>query len=169
MAVKYIYTDNFGDFIEDTEPSTEAGDLRDARTGIYVRNPYVPSRFDMEGLREMIPTYYNYLQWVQKLLTVPSINPQPGYMLNLGYLPVALLPSFWPAQASNQIRLCLAEKGFRVHTSVEMRIFTSKMFKAHQNTSGRFDYWVNRLDAVEKLGGDIATITTQEVLKYALA
>ena len=165
MASKVLLTDNFVNLIPDEEPKDT--DQLDRRTLIYARNALIPNSDQLTG--EFLQTYLNYLAWVQQLIVLPGISPQPAYMLNLGYLPRVMMPTFWPVYAGNFIKEQAAAKGLHVHASTELAIFTSRTSSVRQRRNQRFDYWVNRQEVCAKFGGDIKTITTREVLKRVLA
>lgn len=141
MATKAFLTLDCGEVIQEEPTST---DILDTRNYIYVRNPTYT-----------IESYLRYLNTVKPLAMMASFQ---DYMLQLGYIPIVMPPSFWGDRLHNMILPHLPKELPRYP-----RPATSFLnFKYHSDFP---DIWVSKLDAAEFLNCAPQNVRVREVLR----
>lgn len=125
------------------------------RPDVYydMRNNLLSYEVDMKGLQ----WYYNYLESNARYA---SRNPMayPGYLLNLGYIPVVFLPSCCASYSVTMINKLDSIRLPYIKTA-------AYSFVVQRPVMDTLDAWVNKLDIERVLGIPMMEITSRKVVE----
>ena len=135
-----IKTINFQPIIGEVD-LTDARKVYDIRNGIVCYNPTMD-----------LTCYYNYISY---------LNTQQDQWRNFGYLdmgmvPLAMLPSFFPEEIKEVLSNAARVKGITVHSMPPV----SNLRGSYRGTVN--DVWIFREELAEALG-----VRYQEIMKYS--
>lgn len=140
-----VITDNFLSIIENAD--LRSTDMEDRRFCIYARNAV----FDVEA-------YLGYLRYAEKFAMAARVSVP---MLELGFIPIIMPPSFWGRQVHDIILPLLPKE--LPYFFVKTTNFTNWAYDG-----GYDDVWVSKMDAAKLLGIAPEYVTSEEVIRYAL-
>ena len=125
------------------------------RADVYydTRNNMLSYNTDLQGLT----WYLNYLESNARFA---SRNPMayPGYLLNLGYIPIVFLPSCCSHQSVTMINKLDAIQLPYIKTA-------AYSFVVQRPVMDTLDAWVNKLDIEKKFGIQMLDITSRKVVE----
>ena len=144
MAI--VATDNFARVVDEF-PSIDTGFLLDTRHYIYSKH----NTFD-------VAQYLNYLNILRPYVHSSNYTG----MLELGFLPVVMPPSFFEDRLHKLVLPKLTEKGIPFYQRRPIS------FLGNSYTSDYPDIWVSKMDMAEILNQPPHTILTKTVLEGLL-
>lgn len=142
--LKAFITNDFQEVLPDKIPGDN--DVLDTRNYLYARNP----TYTLES-------YLGYLMSIKALAMSPPVKGV-DYMLELGFIPLIMPPSFWGDRAHTMI-LPHIPKSLPYFPRPAISFLN---FRYHSDYP---DIWVSKLDAAELCGCKPELVTVKEVLK----
>lgn len=138
---RYIVTHDFGKILTDAEP--QLGDKIDERNLIAVREPSYT-----------IDSYLAYLDLIKGY----AMNSMNNQMLQLGFIPIVMPPSFM-GEVVHQAILPYMPKDLPTYPREAIGFRNPRFHYVYP------DIWVSKLDVAKILGCKIEDVTVREVIR----
>lgn len=143
--VRAHLTDNFIRVLSETTPVPDL-DILDSRHCIYARN-----------CDYSLASYLGYLD-ISKKFAFRAGTRDSDYMLNLGFIPLVMPPSFWGDRAHDMILP-------KVQGILPCYPRPAMSFLHPHYRADLWDFWVSKMDAAELCQCNPDQVTTKEVLR----
>lgn len=157
MASERMTWDNWGHLLQGASP--EPDDQGDTRTGCYCRN----DKMDLES-------YANYIKvcalFKRKLMAgegSQSAVSGPSYMYGLGFIPVTMVPSYWPDSFVEKMYKAVRDARLPVYSRSPVGL--SYYAYNSRKSSGQPEWWISKMDVAERLGTTPDKVTIKEVFQ----